>query len=278
MQKDKYVVVGNPISHSQSPFIHRQFALQTGQEIVYETLQPPLSGFAERVMRFFAEGGKGCNITVPFKEEAFALADHLTARAKLAGAVNTLKIMEDGRLLGDNTDGVGLVQDLARYGVQLKEAKILLIGAGGAARGVISPLLEQFPHTLIVANRTLSKAKYLVGGFSKYKEVVNASTFSQLENQSFDLIINSTSASLYAEHPEIPASVIKPCALVYDMVYKSSITSSNQWAKEQGAKKVVDGLGMLVEQAAESFFLWRNCRPDTESVIAKLRQKLEHNL
>ncbi len=277
MQKDRYVVVGNPISHSQSPFIHHQFALQTGQEIEYETLQAPLSGFAERVMRFFAEGGKGCNITVPFKEEAFALADHLTARAKIAGAVNTLKIMEDGRLLGDNTDGIGLVKDLTRYGVQLKEAKILLIGAGGAARGVILPLLEQFPQRLVIANRTLSKAKLLTGLFPQYKEILNASTFSQLETQSFDLIINCTSASLYNEHPEIPVSVIKPNTFVYDMVYKPGITSSNQWAKKQGAEKVVDGLGMLVEQAAESFFLWRECRPDTDKVIVKLKQKIEHN-
>lgn len=277
MQKDKYVVVGNPISHSQSPFIHHEFALQTKQEIEYETLQAPLSGFAERVMKFFAEGGKGCNITVPFKEEAFALADHLTARAKLAGAVNTLKIMEDGRLLGDNTDGAGLVQDLTRHGAPLKGAKILLIGAGGAARGVVLPLLEKFPNMLTVTNRTLSKATFLVGLFPQYKDVLNASTFSQLEGKSFDLVINSTSASLYGEHPEIPASVIKPDTFVYDMVYKPEITSSNQWAKNQGAEKVVDGLGMLVEQAAESFFLWRSCRPNTENVMAKLKQKLEHN-
>ncbi len=277
MQKDKYVVVGNPIAHSQSPFIHRKFALQTKQEMEYDTLQAPLSGFSERVLRFFSEGGKGGNVTVPFKEEAFALADILTLRAKLAGAVNTLKITKHGKLLGDNTDGAGLVQDLANHDVQLKDAKILLIGAGGAARGVLLPLLEKSPYSLTLSNRTLSKAEHLVSTFHQYP-TLNASSFANLNNQSFDLIINSTSASLYGEHPEIPESVIQAHTCIYDMVYSAKITSSNQWAKERGARTLIDGLGMLVEQAAESFFLWRDCQPKTEAVIQQLREQLVYTL
>lgn len=279
MQQDKpdqYVVVGNPISHSQSPFIHRQFARQTRQFITYETLQAPLSGFSERLLRFFAEGGKGCNVTVPFKEEAYALADRLTPRAKLAGAVNTLKIMEDGKLLGDNTDGAGLVQDLRRQQVNLKDAHILVIGAGGAARGVLLPLLEKNPATLTIANRTLTKAKHLAALFSPYGKI-QARAFDQLEGVSFDLIINSTSASLSGEFPAIPAQVITAKTIVYDMVYGQGVTTSNQWALMHGARRVIDGLGMLVGQAAESFYLWRVCEPETEAVIEALRKKLEHS-
>ncbi|WP_407331759.1 shikimate dehydrogenase [Enterovibrio sp. 27052020O] len=270
---DKYVVVGNPISHSKSPFIHTLFARQTSQQMTYETFEVPLGEFNPVIAAFFASGGKGCNVTVPFKEDAFAFATMLTERAKLAGAVNTLKKLDDGGILGDNTDGEGLVQDLLSHHVQLEGANILLLGAGGAARGVILPLLKHEPASLVVANRTASKALTLSELFADHGNV-SAKTFDDLAGASYDVVINSTSASLTGEHPHIPSSVIKSNTIVYDMVYGSGLTSSNQWAKAQGASCVIDGLGMLVGQAAESFTVWRGIRPGTGQVLRELRRNL----
>ncbi|MEZ8027816.1 shikimate dehydrogenase [Enterovibrio norvegicus] len=270
---DKYVVIGNPISHSKSPFIHTLFARQTGQSMSYETLQAPIGGFNEAMDVFFANGGRGCNVTVPFKEDAYAMATMLTERARLAGAVNTLKKLDDGGILGDNTDGEGLVQDLLNHHVQLEGANILLLGAGGAARGVVLPLLKHSPNMLVIANRTVSKAETLASLFSEYGNV-SAASFDSLGETEFDIIINSTSASLSGEHPNIPATVIHQKSTVYDMVYGSGLTSSNQWAKDQGAARLIDGLGMLVGQAAESFTIWRGIKPGTGQVLRELRRNL----
>ncbi|WP_028024396.1 shikimate dehydrogenase [Enterovibrio calviensis] len=270
---DKYVVVGNPISHSKSPFIHTLFARQTGQPMTYEIFEVSIGDFDRAISTFFAEGGKGCNVTVPFKEDAFAFATMLTERAKLAGAVNTLKKLDDGGILGDNTDGEGLVQDLIGHHVMLEGAKVLLLGAGGAARGVILPLLKHSLASLVVANRTVSKAETLATLFSQYGNV-SAKGFDELGDTTFDIIINSTSASLSSEYPDIPSSVINEDTVVYDMVYGSGVTSSNQWAKSHGAAHVIDGLGMLVGQAAESFTIWRGIRPGTGQVLRELRRNL----
>ncbi|MDD1783986.1 shikimate dehydrogenase [Enterovibrio sp. ZSDZ35] len=270
---DKYVVVGNPISHSKSPFIHTLFARQTAQDMTYQTLEAPLGGFDDAVTAFFNDGGKGCNVTVPFKENAYSMATMLTERAKLAGAVNTLKKLDDGGILGDNTDGEGLVQDLISHHVQIEGANILLLGAGGAARGVVLPLLKHEPASLVIANRTVSKAETLAALFAEHGKV-DAKSCDALEGQTFDVIINSTSASLSGERPQIPASVMHVNTVVYDMVYGSGVTSSNQWALDNGAARVIDGLGMLVGQAAESFTIWRGIRPGTGQVLRELRRNL----
>ncbi|AMG30651.1 shikimate dehydrogenase [Grimontia hollisae] len=269
---DKYVVVGNPVSHSKSPFIHTLFARQTSQAMCYETLEAPVGGFEEAVSAFFENGGKGCNVTVPFKEEAFKLATQLTERAKLAGAVNTLKKLDDGGILGDNTDGEGLVQDLLNNQIILKGARILLLGAGGAARGVILPLLAHEPSALVIANRTESKAEMLASLFEQHG-CVSATSFEVIEGQ-FDVVINSTSASLAGDHPQISPSVFGEHTVVYDMVYGAGTTSSNQWALDNGAARVIDGLGMLVGQAAESFTVWRGIRPGSGQVLRELRRNL----
>lgn len=268
---DKYLVFGNPISHSKSPFIHTLFARQTMQNMEYTTQQP--EEFASAAEQFFQQGGRGCNITVPFKEEAFRFADQLTERAKLAGAVNTLKKLDDGGVIGDNTDGEGLVQDLLQNQVILQGSRILLIGAGGAARGVIKPLLDQSPEKLMIVNRTYEKAQQLAEMFDRYG-AVEAMPMEQV-NQSFDVIINSTSASLYNQVPDIGGAIFTTTSVSYDMVYGQGVTSFNQWAKKQGAAKVYDGLGMLVGQAAESFMLWRGLRPGTKQVLRELRKNLQ---
>lgn len=271
---DKYAVFGNPIKHSKSPFIHTLFARQTMQDLEYSAIEAPINGFVESVTAFFSQQGKGCNVTVPFKEEAFQFADQLTERAKLAGAVNTLKKLDDGGVLGDNTDGEGLVQDLITQHVELKDQRILLLGAGGAARGVILPLLAQQPQQLVIANRTVSKAQQLAEFFSAFGNVV-ALEQAQLESQTFDVIINSTSASLSGDVPAISSTVVGTNTTCYDMVYGSTITSFNSWAKEHGAVKTLDGLGMLVGQAAESFVLWRGLRPGAKQVQRELRRTLQ---
>ncbi|MGL4206439.1 MAG: shikimate dehydrogenase [Aeromonadaceae bacterium] len=269
---DRYAVFGNPISHSKSPFIHTLFARQTQQEITYERIEAPISGFAEVVQRFFVQGGKGCNITVPFKEEAFQLATQLSERAKLAGAVNTLKLTDDGVLLGDNTDGAGLVQDLNYHQVNLSGARILLLGAGGAARGALGPLLKELPHSIVIANRTVAKAQLLADIFRSNGPVL-ACGFEDLVGP-FDLIINSTSASLAGELPAISSELISGNSTVYDMMYGATDTAFNHWARAHGAGQVIDGLGMLVAQAAESFAIWRGIRPGTRQVIAEMRRNM----
>jgi shikimate dehydrogenase len=269
---DQYVVIGNPVSHSKSPAIHAQFAAQTGESIAYERLAAPLDDFAACVQHFMQSGGRGANVTVPFKLEAFALATQLTPRAQAAGAVNTLSF-DDGRIVGDNTDGVGLVRDIVHNaGVVLEGRRILLLGAGGAARGVVMPLLAERPQQLVVANRTVARAQELVQSFPAAAPVLKAAAFDDLSGQ-FDVIINATSASLSADLPAVPATLFGPQVFVYDMMYAATPTVFMQWAAQHGAR-VRDGLGMLVEQAAESFFVWRGARPDTAPVYALLRAQL----
>lgn len=269
---DQYVVIGNPVAHSKSPAIYAQFADQTGESIAYERLAAPLDDFATCVQHFMQFGGRGANVTVPFKLEAFALATQLTPRAQAAGAVNTLSF-EDGRIVGDNTDGVGLVRDIVHNaGVVLQGQRILLLGAGGAARGVVLPLLGERPQQLVVANRTVARVQELVQSFPAVASVLKAAAFDDLSGQ-FDVIINATSASLSADLPAVPATLFGPQVFVYDMMYAATPTVFMQWAAQHGAR-VRDGLGMLVEQAAESFFVWRGVRPYTAPVYAALRAQL----
>ncbi|MNJ47912.1 shikimate dehydrogenase [Pseudomonas alkylphenolica] len=270
---DQYVVFGNPIGHSKSPLIHRLFADQTGQQLEYSTLLAPLDDFSMCAQGFFKQG-LGANVTVPFKEEAYRLVDSLTPRAQRAGAVNTLSKLADGTLQGDNTDGAGLVRDLTvNAGVQLAGKRILLLGAGGAVRGVLEPLLAHNPASLVIANRTVEKAEQLAREFADLGPVA-ASGFSWLQ-EPVDLIINATSASLAGELPPISASLIEPGKTVcYDMMYGKEPTPFCRWASEHKAAKVLDGLGMLAEQAAEAFFIWRGVRPDTAPVLDELRRQL----
>ncbi|TVP58035.1 MAG: shikimate dehydrogenase [Halomonadaceae bacterium] len=270
MPHDRYAVVGNPISHSKSPLIHQAFARQTGEQLTYERLEGPLEGFADWVTAFFDQGGAGLNVTVPFKQQAWELAQVHSERAATAAAVNTLYRDQNGRLVGDNTDGAGLVRDLTHnHGVSLAGARILLLGAGGAVRGVLTPLLAQAPASLTIANRTPAKAEALCSEFAG-KVPLHHRSFAELVGP-FDLIINGTSASLQGDLPPLPEGLLAPGASAYDMMYSQNITPFNQWAKAQGAAKTLDGLGMLVEQAAESFRLWRGRLPDTAPVIARLR-------
>ena len=270
---DQYVVFGNPIGHSKSPLIHRLFADQTGEDLEYSTLLAPLDNFSDCARGFFKQG-HGANVTVPFKEEAFRLADTLTPRARRAGAVNTLTELDDGTLEGDNTDGAGLVRDLAvNAGVELAGKRILVLGAGGAVRGVLEPLLAHKPLSLVIANRTVEKAEQLAREFADLGPVA-ASGFAWLQ-EPVDLIINATSASLAGQMPAIADSLVQPGATVcYDMMYAKEPTPFCAWASGLGAAKVLDGLGMLVEQAAEAFYVWRDVRPDTAPVLAELRRQL----
>lgn len=265
---DHYAVFGNPIAHSKSPVIHAAFARQTGQDMDYKAILAPMDGFRESVRAFQAEGGAGGNVTVPFKEQAFALADERTARAQAAGAVNTLKF-EGNMILGDNTDGVGLVRDLtANLGVLLKGQRVLLMGAGGAARGVVLPLLEEGPAELFIVNRTAAKATDLARSFAG-AGVVDGGGYESLAGKNFDVVINATSASLGGELPPLPDDILAPAAWAYDMMYGRE-TPFTAFAHTRGAR-VADGLGMLVEQAAEAFRLWRGVRPETGPVIQLLR-------
>jgi shikimate dehydrogenase len=270
---DRYVVFGNPIGHSKSPLIHRLFAEQTAQQLDYSTLLAPLDDFSGCAQAFFREG-RGANVTVPFKEDAYRLANSLTERAQRAGAVNTLSKLADGSLLGDNTDGAGLVRDLTvNAGFSLKGKRILLLGAGGAVRGALEPLLAEQPASVIIANRTVEKAELLAELFADLGPV-SASGFDWLQ-EPVDLIINATSASLTGDVPPIASSLIESGKTVcYDMMYSKDPTSFCRWAREHGAAVAMDGLGMLAEQAAEAFFLWRGVRPDTAPVLAELRRQL----
>lgn len=264
---DKYAVIGNPISHSKSPLIHRMFAEQTGEDISYEAIEAPLEGFAATVGRLRAEGYKGCNVTVPFKFEAFELATQLSERAQSAQAVNTLK-SEGDAIVGDNTDGAGLVADIERnLGVSLRGKQVLLMGAGGAAYGVLLPLLDAGAR-ITVANRTADKARQLADAFSGRGDVSGCG-YDELEDRQFDVIVNATSAGLTDSAIPLPPGIFAPGALAYDMMYGRE-TPFMAFAREHGAR-VADGLGMLVEQAAEAFFVWRGVRPDTRPVLDKLR-------
>jgi shikimate dehydrogenase len=270
---DRYAVMGNPVAHSKSPRIHTLFARQTGQDIAYSAILVELGGFAGAVTEFHAGGGRGLNITVPFKEDAWALAARRSDRAELAGAVNTLVLDASGRHFGDNTDGAGLVRDLIlNHGCVLTGKRVLLVGAGGAAQGVIEPLLSEQPALLLVANRTPAKAVELARRFCGLGRIEGCGLDGP-EGQSFDVIINATAASLSGEVPPLPDGVVNSDTLCYDMMYGDEPTAFVRWGMERGAAHSIDGLGMLVEQAAESFYLWRTVRPDTGPVIAALRDE-----
>ena len=264
---DRYAVLGQPISHSKSPRIHQLFAEQTGEQLQYRAVEVPAEQFTEVVTRFFADGGKGLNCTVPLKELAWAYAEHKTERAQLAKAVNTLALQEDGTILGDNTDGIGLVTDLKHnHGIELSGRRILILGAGGASRGIILPLLEQAPESIVIANRTLAKAQQLVTEFV-HKGSVSAVSYSDLIGQSFDLIINATSSSLTDELPPLPQALLASQGSCYDLAYSNKATVFVRWGIENKALKSLDGLGMLVEQAAAAFALWRGICPQTKPII-----------
>ncbi|ADC63965.1 shikimate dehydrogenase [Allochromatium vinosum] len=269
---DHYAVIGHPIAHSKSPVIHAAFARQTGQDLEYGRLLGALDDFAGDVRRFLESGGLGLNVTVPFKEQAWALADERSARAELAGAVNTLIRLDDGRLRGENTDGVGLVRDLTdNHGFDFAGARVLMLGAGGAARGVLQPLLGTGLARLVIANRTASKALELAR-LGRALGPVEGCGFDGLAGERFDLIIHATSAGLADAVPAIPDDCLAPDGWTYDMLYGDRPTPFCRWGSEHGAARVLDGLGMLIEQAAESFWLWRGVRPETGPVIASLRR------
>ncbi|MEN8167019.1 MAG: shikimate dehydrogenase [Pseudomonadota bacterium] len=268
---DRYAVIGNPIEHSKSPQIHAAFASQTGEAIEYTRLLGNPDDFAGDVQRFLATGGMGLNVTVPFKEQAWRLADELSERAHTAGAVNTLIRLDGNRLRGDNTDGVGLVRDLTiNHGFRLKDKKVLILGAGGAVRGVVRPLLEEHPKRLIIANRTASKAYSLAAGLTSLGQVAGCG-LKDLEGMQFELIINGTAAGLGGKMPEVPDTILAKGGWCYDMMYSNQATAFQQWGRGHQAARSLDGLGMLVEQAAESFRLWRGILPETAPVIQLLR-------
>ncbi len=272
---DEYAVMGNPIAHSKSPRIHGLFAEQTGEAMHYMAIQVDPGGFAQAVGNFVASGGKGLNITVPFKQEAWQLVNRRSERAERAGAVNTIKI-ENDKLYGDNTDGIGLVNDLVRNNhVTLKQKHVLLMGAGGAARGVLEPLLAQDPERLVIANRTESRARDLAREFSDLGVVQGCGYDQTLAAHQFDVLINATAASLQGELPPLPEGLLANACCCYDMMYGAESTPFMQWAEHHGAGTILDGLGMLVEQAAESFALWRGIRPETLPVITALRQEMQ---
>ncbi|TXT30136.1 MAG: shikimate dehydrogenase [Rhodocyclaceae bacterium] len=270
---DLYCVFGNPIAHSKSPAIHAAFAAVSGQDLVYEARLAAVDGFKQAISEFVAAGGKGANVTVPFKEEAFRLATRLSERAARAGAVNTLAF-NGAEIFGDNTDGAGLVRDITHnLGFSLAGKRILLLGAGGASRGVIAPLLAEQPVSLFIANRSADKALLLAEAFSDMAPV-DAGSFAKTAGKSFDLVINATSASLSGESLPLPPGIFASGSLAYDMMYGKGETLFLALAREQGAAQRADGLGMLVEQAAEAFFVWRSVRPATAQVLADLRAKL----
>ncbi len=271
---DRYAVMGNPVAHSLSPEIHAAFARATGQAVAYTAELVALDGFAVAVAAFFEAGGAGLNITLPFKQEAFRLCHRRSDRARVAGAVNTLWPGSDGQYHGDNTDGVGLVRDLAaNHAIPLTAKRILVLGAGGAVHGILGPLLAGRPAQLVCANRTLSKALALCRDFQSLG-AVEACDYSSLRGRAFDLVINGTSASLADELPPLPDGILQSGGACYDLAYGRAPTPFVAWAMRQHAALAFDGLGMLVEQAAESFFLWRGVRPATRPVICDLKARM----
>ncbi|MDH4071717.1 MAG: shikimate dehydrogenase [Gammaproteobacteria bacterium] len=267
---DRYGVMGYPVSHSRSPVIHRLFAAQTGEDIQYELLQVPPNKLEAAIAQFGRTGGKGLNITVPHKTEVARIVDELSERARIAGAVNTV-VFRDGSLYGDNTDGIGLIRDLTvNHGLTLKGRNILILGAGGATRGIVSPLLELEPGSVVIANRTFPKARALADQFAS-EGPVNACRFEDVRSLPiYDLIINATSAGLKGEIPPYPEEAVHPATFCYDLSYSATPTPFTVWAARHGAAKSVMGWGMLVEQAAESFYIWRGVRPETAPVLKQL--------
>jgi shikimate dehydrogenase len=273
---DRYAVIGNPVAHSKSPQIHTLFAHENGQDMEYGRLLSPLDGFRETVERFRAEGGRGLNVTVPFKEEAYRLATVHSERARAAEAVNTLRF-DANIIFGDNTDGAGLVRDIHdNLGIAIAGRHVLLLGAGGAARGVIAPLLAEAPKALTIANRAVGRALALEQRCGQHfgqgvSARVRACAYEALSGSQFDIVVNATSASLAGALPPLPPGVFAAVSLAYDMMYGTGLTPFLKWARGQGAGLTADGLGMLIEQAAESFFVWRGIRPRTATVFASLR-------
>lgn len=271
---ERYAVFGNPVAHSKSPQIHSLFATQTQQSLLYTAELAEPGQFKQAVDRFIRNHGKGLNVTVPFKEEAWSYATHRSQRAQRAGAVNTLKVEADGSVYGDTTDGVGLVRDLVlNHDIEIKNKQVLIIGAGGAVRGVLEALLEQQPSSLLIANRTKNKAVQLANDFSDLGNIKGCG-LDEIGQAGFDIVINGTSASLQGDLPPLPASIFNSAACSYDMMYAAQATPFMQWSKANGATQVFDGLGMLVEQAAESFYIWRGVKPQTRPVIEHIRKLL----
>ncbi len=271
---DRYAVFGNPIKHSKSPQIHTLFAEQTKQSLMYTAELVEIGQFNQAIKDFIQNNGKGLNVTVPFKEDAWSCATQHSDRAQRAGAVNTLIVKPEGELFGDTTDGIGLVRDLTQnHNIQLNDKDILVIGAGGAVRGVLEALLEQQPISLLITNRTRQKALQLAKDFSDLGNIKGCG-LDEIKNASFDIVINGTSASLQGELPPLPDSLFRKNSCSYDMMYAAQATPFMQWSTKNGAAKVYDGLGMLVEQAAESFYIWRNVRPETKPVIQNIRDQL----
>ncbi len=271
---DKYAVVGNPVEHSLSPQIHTAFASETKQDLEYQALLLNADNFEQQMRELQASGYKGVNVTVPFKEQAWQMADQLSPRAQDAKAVNTVIFQDDGKIAGDNTDGIGLTRDLVlNHEVLITHRKILIMGAGGAVRGILGPLLSRKPGLVTLANRTVDKAERLAEEFFHMGEI-EVSPFDDLGRDRYDLIINGTSASLNDEVPPIPDEILGINSICYDMMYNiKHPTAFVNWAQQRGALRAYDGLGMLVEQAAESFYIWRGVRPSTAEVIQMLREQ-----
>ena len=271
---DRYAVFGNPVEHSKSPQIHKLFAKQTDQSLIYTAELAEIGQFDQAVKNFIKDNGKGLNITVPFKEDAWKLAQKHSDRAKRAGAVNTLRLEQDGSLYGDTTDGTGLVRDLTdNHHIAINDKTILIIGAGGAVRGVIEALLERRPASILITNRTKEKAVQLAKDFSDLGNI-DGCGLDEISDHSFDIIINGTSASLHGDLPALPDSIFDKHSCSYDMMYAAQATVFMQWSIDNGVGHVFDGLGMLVEQAAESFYIWRGVKPETVSVIRDIRNSL----
>ncbi|MBE9540091.1 MAG: shikimate dehydrogenase [Proteobacteria bacterium] len=270
-QNNKYAVFGNPIKHSKSPIIHAAFAQQCDLQLQYRAVRVELGDFNRAARDFFASGGAGLNITVPFKQEAFELADKRSDRARRAGAVNTLTPLIGGGVSGDNTDGIGLVSDMvANLGWVIRDLRVLVLGAGGAVRGVLEPLLRERPTEVLIVNRTPERAQQLASEFSDLGKV-EGGAYALIGSRQFDLVINGTSAGLAGEMPDLPSSILTEHSCCYDMVYGAEPTVFMRWAAHHAAWAVSDGLGMLVEQAAQSFYLWNKMRPETGPVIQQLR-------
>ena len=270
--KHKYAVFGNPIKHSKSPAIHAMFAQQCDQPMVYRAVKVELDGFARAASNFFRDGGAGLNVTVPFKQEAYQFAERLSPRAERAGAANTLTRAEDGAIEGDNTDGIGLIRDLiANLGWTVQGLRVLLLGAGGAARGVLEPLLRERPKELLIVNRTSERATQLAREFSDLGPL-EGGAYELIGQRQFDLVINATSAGLSGAVPDLPGDLLTERSCCYDMLYGAQPTPFMRWSAHHAAWAVADGLGMLVEQAAESFYIWRKARPATGPVINHLRE------
>lgn len=275
---DCYAVMGNPIAHSKSPQIHTAFAHQTGQNLAYTPILVEMGKLEEAITAFHSQGGKGLNITIPFKAKAWNLMHKCSPQAQRAKSVNTIIIKEDGSLFGHNTDGIGLIRDLIdNHGKRISGQQVLLLGAGGAASGVIEALLAQKPSHLVVVNRTPAKAIDLATQFSLFGTITGGG-YELLTNRSFNLIINATASSLQGELPPLPGGILHPGGWVYDMMYGNKPTAFMEWGQIQGAEQSLDGLGMLVEQAAEAFFIWRKIQPYTAPIIAQLRLKQEIGL